>query len=46
MRLNPEWQFVIWTDEDNRELIRLHYPLFLSTYDTYDMGIKRVDAAR
>ena len=46
MRLNPDWTFWLWTDEDNRELIRQHYPHFLSVYDGYDVKMKRIDAAR
>jgi inositol phosphorylceramide mannosyltransferase catalytic subunit len=44
--LNPDWEFKIWTDDDNRELVRLHYPSFLTTYDNYDLNIKRIDSAR
>jgi inositol phosphorylceramide mannosyltransferase catalytic subunit len=44
--LNPDWEFKIWTDDDNRELVRLHYPSLLSTYDNYDVNIKRIDSAR
>ena len=44
--LNPDWEFKIWTDDDNRELVKLHYPSFLSTYDAYDLNIKRIDSAR
>ena len=46
MRLNPDWSFWLWTDEDNRQLIAEHYPAFLRVYDGYDHYMKRVDAAR
>mmetsp|Transcript_64192 Transcript_64192/g.198929 ORF Transcript_64192/g.198929 Transcript_64192/m.198929 type:complete len:220 (+) Transcript_64192:227-886(+) len=36
----------MWVDEDNRNLVKEHYPWFLATYDGYDQNIKRVDAAR
>ena len=40
------FEYRFWTDEDNRELVREHYPWFLATYDAYDAPIKRADAAR
>ena len=46
MRVNPGWSFWLWNDEDNRRLIADHYPSFLKMYDSYDVKMKRVDAAR
>ncbi len=43
---HPDWKYILWTDEDNRNLIKNYYPWFLKTYDEYDVNIKRVDAAR
>jgi len=40
------FEYRFWTDVDNRALIENDYPWFLPTYDTYDVAIKRVDAAR
>lgn len=45
-RFLPDWEHRLWLDEDNRNLVKEHYPWFLSTYDSYDQNIKRVDAAR
>src|SRR5688572_6703238 len=45
-RHHPHWEYRLWNDEDLRELIRVHYPFFLPTYDSYREHIKRVDAAR
>lgn len=28
-RHNPTWEYKLWTDEDNRELVTTHYPEFL-----------------
>ena len=42
----PDWEYNLWTDDDNLELIRTHYAWFLETYQSYDDNIKRVDAAR
>jgi len=40
------WEYILWTDVMNRELIATHYPWFLDTYDAYPNGIQRSDAAR
>ena len=46
MKMNTEWSFWLWTDEDNRRLIAEHYPFFLAQYDAYDVKMKRIDASR
>lgn len=43
---HPGWTLHLWTDPDNRELIRRHYPWFLPVYDAYSEPIMRADAAR
>lgn len=43
---NPEWEFVLWDDEENREFIAAHYPWFLLRYDSYSKEIYRADAVR
>ena len=43
---NPEYEYQLWTDEDNRNLIKDTYPWFLDTYDSYKHGIERADAIR
>jgi UDP:flavonoid glycosyltransferase YjiC (YdhE family) len=43
---HPGWEHRLWTDEDNRELIRRDYPWFLKAYDSYNEPIKRADAVR
>lgn len=45
-QLHQDWTYKLWTDEDNREFIRMEFPWFLHTYDNYDKHIKRVDAVR
>mmetsp|Transcript_52484 Transcript_52484/g.94317 ORF Transcript_52484/g.94317 Transcript_52484/m.94317 type:complete len:515 (-) Transcript_52484:125-1669(-) len=42
----PDWEFRLYTDEDNRNYIKQNFPEFLETYDNYDANIKRVDAVR
>jgi FkbM family methyltransferase len=44
--LHPGWEYRFWTDNDNRELVRCHYPQFLQFYESLDMGIKRADFCR
>ncbi|KAG8967617.1 hypothetical protein FRC03_009646 [Tulasnella sp. 419] len=39
-------EYMLWTDEMARELIKEHYPWFLSTYDGYGFNIQRADAIR
>lgn len=43
---NPEWEFKLWTDEDNLKLIQDHYPELLELYLGYDVTIKRIDMVR
>ncbi|MGI9357877.1 MAG: glycosyltransferase family 32 protein [Paracoccaceae bacterium] len=44
--LNPDWEWVFWSDEDNRKLIADHYSWFLPYYDGYKYPIQRADAVR
>ena len=41
-----EYKHILWTDEDNRNLIKEHYPWFLETYDGYPKNIQRADSVR
>ena len=43
---HPDWQYILWTDENNRNFIKTEFPWFLSYYDTYEYNIQRVDAVR
>ena len=42
----PAWEAWLWTDEDNRALVRDNFPSLFRTYDGYDKNINRVDAIR
>ena len=46
LRYNPEFQFVLWDDDDNREFIADQFPWFLSTYDSFPAPIFQADAVR
>lgn len=41
-----EWLYVLWSDEDNRELVKQLYPQYLEGYDTWPHGISRADFVR
>lgn len=43
---HPDWQHVLWTDEDNRRLIAERHAWFLPCYDAFPRDIQRVDAAK
>jgi mannosyltransferase OCH1-like enzyme len=45
-QLNPEWEYKLWTDEDNRNLIKDHYPQYLELYDSYERAIAKADIVR
>ena len=42
----PNWEYVLLTDEMNREFVCKHFPDFLEKYDTYPCNIQRADAIR
>lgn len=43
---HPDWEYRLWTDEDNRQFLATNYPWFLDIYDGYTENICRVDAVR
>ena len=43
---HPDWEYILWTDEDNRQFISEYYPWFLPVYDKYPKNIQRADAIR
>lgn len=42
----PEWKYTLFTDEDNREFVKTHFPDFLPYYDAFPYNIQRADAIR
>lgn len=44
--LNSEYEYKLWDGPKSRELIASEYPWFLSTWDSYDRQIKKIDAIR
>jgi len=45
-RCFPQWEHKFWTDEDNRNLVKQHYPWFLKIYDSFPKEIYRADVSR
>lgn len=43
---NPDWDYVLWDDLDNRNFIKNLFPWFLPIYDSYPAEIYRADAIR
>jgi mannosyltransferase OCH1-like enzyme len=44
--IHPDYQYILWTDEDNRLLVQKYYSWFLPAYDMFPRHIMRVDLAR
>src|SRR3990167_1838672 len=42
----PEWEYVLFSDDDNRRFVEDHFPYFLSYYDSFQYPIQRADAIR
>lgn len=45
-RLCPDWEYVLTTDEQNREFVQKEFPQFLDLYMSFDREIYRVDMVR
>lgn len=45
-QLNPEFDCMIWDDQDNRDFMTQHFPWFMDYYNGYPKEIFRVDAVR
>jgi len=44
--LNPQYQYILWDDADNREFIAEDFPWFLEFYASYPAEIFRADMVR
>jgi len=44
--MNPDYEYVLWDDADNRAFIVSHFPWFLAIFDSYQRNIQRADAVR
>lgn len=45
-QMNPDFEYFLWDDFDNRHFIEKYYPWFLPIYDAYPREIYRADAVR
>lgn len=45
-KYHPDWEYKLWTDEDNRAFVSEKFPWFLKTFDDFPYGIQRADAIR
>jgi len=44
--MNPDWDYMFWTDEDNERLIFDDYPSFWDTFQKVDKGVVKSDLCR
>ena len=43
---HPDWEYRLWTDNDNRDLVQRFFPSFLPLYDSLPANIMRADISR
>lgn len=43
---NPDYEYKLFTDEDNRNIVINYFPDFLDYYDNFEYNIQRADAIR
>jgi len=43
---HPKWEYRLWDDKENRDLLETHFPWFMDTYNGFSREIYRADAAR
>lgn len=46
MKMNKGWEYMLWDEKKSLQLLRLNYPWFIKTYETYPNAIQRTDAIR
>jgi hypothetical protein len=45
-KVHPDWEWVLWTDDDNMELVRRYMPSMLPTFEKLNGPIFRADLIR
>ncbi|MCY6381979.1 glycosyltransferase [Hoeflea prorocentri] len=45
-RLNPDWEYRLWTDNDLDTMVVEHFPEFLDQFRAYPNPVQRADAGR
>eukprot|EP00877_Chromochloris_zofingiensis_P006264 jgi/Chrzof1/1891/Cz10g25050.t1 len=43
---HQQWQYKLWTDDENHQLVASHFPWFLDIYQAFENNIERADSAR
>ena len=46
IELHPGWKINLWTDEDNLELVKEHFPHLLKIYQALEYNVMRADIIR
>ena len=44
--LNPDWEYRLWSDEDNEQFVREEFPEFFETFQSFSLPIMRADVIR
>lgn len=44
--LYPDWEYKLWTDKDNLQLITTQFPQYLDMYNNFEYNIQRADFIR
>lgn len=43
---HPDWEYRLWTDEDNHRLVREHYPHYVEVFESLTPPIVKIDFIR
>lgn len=43
---HPDWEWVLWTDEDNLTLVRTYFPELEVIFNSFPHNVERADFAR
>jgi mannosyltransferase OCH1-like enzyme len=43
---NPDWHYILWTDDDNDQFVKKEYPDFYNVFRGFSKGIMRADVIR
>lgn len=46
LQLHPHWNVTLWSDADNDNFVKTHYPWFFPTYSNFPRKIMQVDSVR
>ncbi len=46
LELHPDYEYKLWTDNDNYKFIKNEYPFLLELYESYPKNIQKVDLVR